>query len=434
MDAVNRLEQVVALFNSGKSIINEQNQFELSVTMTDEFKLLLSQLDDQGLSFDIDGEIFKLDDIEVGNTYNIEFEPVLLREEGVSIYRSWEEFFSFPMNLYHSPEAFYIHSEQDIYLGCDNDLQKTVKCYIDTLSLISCLSDCSDHQEESSDQHQNVIFLHKARLEIECKYSLEDIEHGLDGITSIVTWLDQKTHSDQRKAIFKAALYDNLKSVKKADRFKYLISHFGVFSTQVIEDYSLYVSEFSFDDVRLEYQEKKREYLTKINDTFSAIQTKALGIPVSIALVALRLSSHTQQTTMSIATDFLLYSAACIYGLMMLLLIFNQKHSLKSIKHEYKGQITRLKKEYPTQHELIKKEFKELDNRHFFQQCQLNIFALLTIVFIYLVDHYLDFELWTYILDTFPLASSLIDWKDNALEFFTLNNGNSALVKPHTEG
>ncbi|MDO6499597.1 hypothetical protein [Photobacterium sanguinicancri] len=409
MNVAERLEQVVALFSASKARYNNEKQFELSFVMTDEFKLVLAELDQEGLSFDIDGDYFKPNTIKIGNTYDVEMDPILLREAGLPIYTCWDEFFSYPKHLSESPEAFYIHGANDIFLGCDDNLQKTVKCYIDTLHLISCLNDCADHAEETSSQRHKVIFLHKARLEIECSYSLEDIEHGIDGITSIVTWLAQKTHKDQRKSIFKAALYDNLKSVEKSNRFRYLVTHFGSVSTQVIEDYNLYVSEFSFDDVRLEYQEKKREYLTKINETFSAIQTKALGIPVSIGLVALRLSSQ-KATQLTLSTDFLLFSAACIYGLMMLLLIFNQKHSLKSIKHEYRGQITRLKKEYPKQHEHIKKEFKELDSRHRFQQWQLNIFAFLTVIFIFLVDHYLSFDLWGYMLDTFPSISWLKEW------------------------
>ncbi|TOH25031.1 hypothetical protein CGI85_24020, partial [Vibrio parahaemolyticus] len=151
-------------------------------------------------------------------------------------------------------------------------------------------------------------------------------------------------------------LYDFLKSVQKDRRFEYLLTHFGEFSAQVIENYDLYVSEFSFDDVRLEYQEKKRDYMLKINETFSSIQTKALGIPVSLAFVALRLStSKTGDVTE--ATNMLLFASAIVYGLMMWLLIQNQKHSLKSIETEYKGQINRLKKEYPEHHAKIVSEF-----------------------------------------------------------------------------
>ena len=409
MSATECLKAIIELFNSTKVKYNNKKLFELSVVMTSELKETLKNLDIKEIPFDINGDYFKPQDIELEVQYKLEMDPHLIREAGVLIYNCWDEFFSFPRHLSQSPEAFYIHKTRDAYLGSDENINKTVKCYIDTLHLISSLNKCAEHTETTADKRHNVIFLHKARLEIECDYELKDIEHGIDGITSIVTWLAQDTHQDQRKSIFKAALYDILKSEKKSRRFRYLVTNFGIISTQIIENYNLYVSEFSFDDVRLEYQEKKREYLTKINETFSSIQTKALGIPISIALVALRLSSQ-KPTQLTLATDFLLFSAACIYSLMMILLIFNQKHTLKSIKHEYIGQITRLKKKYPKQHEQIKIEFNELDSRQRFQQWQLNIFAFLTFTFLLLVDHYLSFDLSQYILDTFPSISSSKEW------------------------
>ncbi|TOB59545.1 hypothetical protein CGK02_21970, partial [Vibrio parahaemolyticus] len=194
---------------------------------------------------------------------------------------------------------------------------------------------------------------------------------------------------------FKTALYDFLKSVQKERRFEYLITHFGEFSAQVIENYDLYVSEFSFDDVRLEYQEKKRDYMLKINETFSSIQTKALGIPVSLAFVAIRLSTS-KTDSLTEATNMLLFVAALVYGVMMWLLIQNQKHSLKSIEIEYKGQINRLKKEYPDHHDKIILEFEDLDKRCRTQRFQLNVFLVLIIGLVLISYIHLDVSLDTY--------------------------------------
>lgn len=186
----------------------------------------------------------------------------------------------------------------------------------------------------------------------------------------------------------------------------YLVTHFGEFSSQVIENYDLYVSEFSFDDVRLEYQEKKREYMLKINEVFSSIQTKALGIPISLALVATRLSTS-KTDSLTDTTNSLLFIAALMYSLMMVLLILNQKHSLKSIETEYKGQIKRLKKEYPDQHGNIVLEFKDLDGRCCTQRVQLNLFLIMIVILMMVSYIYLDM----------PFSDSLILVVDCVEEF-----------------
>ena len=80
---------------------------------------------------------------------------------------------------------------------------------------------------------------------------------------------------------------------------------------------------------------------------------------------------------------------------MMWLLIQNQKHSLKSIEIEYKGQLNRLNKEYPEHHKKIVSEFSDLDKRHRTQRFQLNFFLLLIVGLILTVYTHLDISVST---------------------------------------
>ncbi|RTZ17351.1 hypothetical protein EJ063_00800 [Vibrio aquaticus] len=407
-----KLEQLVYLLQNENTVVTDDGFFELFIDVTAEVKSLLTCLDDESVPFDVNGSYFKADQLLEGQTCKVELDPSQLMRAGYEIYLKWEDFFSYPKNLTQAPVCFYVHSSKSVYLGdSENISEPTLKCYLDVLKLINCLKKASDHSEDSSSDKKTFIFLHKARMNIECDYSLKDIEHGIDGITQVDTWFGQKTHKDQRKAIFKAALYDQLKSVDSNKRFQHLIANFGDISAKLVEDYNLYVSEFSFDDVRLEYQEKKREFIVKINDTFNDIQTKALGIPVSIGLVAFRLSSQNiDANAKNLAADFLLYAAAMIYGLMMFLLVCNQLHTLKSLKKEYRDQEARLKRKYPKQHGAIRGEFKELDRRHRFQKFQLCFFLFLVGVLVYLVDHYIHFDLWNYLVDTFPAFKTIAEF------------------------
>ena len=171
-------------------------------------------------------------------------------------------------------------------------------------------------------------------------------------------------------------MYSVLVNISKTDRLVYLINNFGEFSKRLNENYQLFVSEFSFDEVRKEYEENKRDYFSKLNDIFTSVQTKMLGIPISLGIASFKMSSIVDD--ISFWTNFLLLLSIVIYSVMMVMLIKNQKHTLESIKNEYKSQMARLKHQYAEQYENIKNIEKELNTRYSFQKTCLNGFYVMT--------------------------------------------------------
>ncbi|HEQ3516354.1 hypothetical protein [Vibrio parahaemolyticus] len=429
MTKVELLNQVSSFIDTFKLVSNNEDDYMCQIKMTNEIKAQLSSWEDEGLLLTIEdlasNNSPEAEDTVIDREYRVSISLVNLHQDGVEIYSNWSQFFKKSKNKHIIPDSFYIISDKSKFTGDTESLTGDLKHYINTVVLIKILLDQADHTDIVNGSNvPNAIMLHKNRLEIPCNYKLEDIQSGIDGITHISKWIKDESHKDQRVSIFKTALYDFLKSVQKDRRFEYLLTHFGEFSAQVIENYDLFVSEFSFDDVRLEYQEKKREYMLKINETFSSIQTKALGIPVSLAFVALRLStSKTGDVTE--ATNMLLFASALVYGLMMWLLIQNQKHSLKSIETEYQGQINRLKKKYPEHHAKIASEFADLDKRCRTQRFQLNFFLVLIVGLVLIVYTHLDISLsstWGRMLD-WILENSTKGW-----EIILLSYTNSDLI------
>ncbi|EOW9434109.1 hypothetical protein ACPF0Q_000648 [Vibrio cholerae] len=412
MDGVDLLNQISSFIETYNFVSNDGDDYICQVEMTDEMKKKLSDWESDGLILTIkdltnDRELDVVYTV-VGNNYEITLSLVIFRQDGINIYASWSQFFDFNDNQSITPDSFYIISDRSKYIGQTEGLTGDLKNYLNTVTLVNILIELSDHFESGNGLNvPNIVMLHKNRLEIPCKYKIDDIRSGLDGITHINNWINDNAHKDQKVSIFKTALYDFLKSVQREKRFEYLLLHFGEFTSQVTENYELYVSEFSFDDVRLEYQEKKRDYMLKINETFSSIQTKALGIPVSIAAIAMRLSTS-KLDGFDKATNTLLFLAASVYGLMMLLLIQNQKHSLTSIEVEYKGQINRLKKEYPEHHDKISVEFKDLDSRCRMQRFQLNVFLFFVFVLIAISYMYLEVPFRLYWIQMHELLSNSV--------------------------
>jgi len=178
----------------------------------------------------------------------------------------------------------------------------------------------------------------------------------------------------------KEVLYSLLVNVPERDRLQYLFSHFGEFTKRVNENYQLFVSEFSFDKVRREYEEKKREYLVKLNDVFSSVQSRMIGIPVSLALTALKLSGSVDD--LSLTSNLLILMAVLIYSVFIFIMLANQSHTLNSIKDEYTSQMKRMKHHFADQYDKIEDIQRELNKRYTFQKGTMWFFIVLTILLI----------------------------------------------------
>lgn len=390
------------------------------VTDLEVLDVLDSLNDDFGVAFDISGRVYDRSLLTIGLSYQFEVDLDLVKNSGLCFFSSWNDFLKYKINLSVVPSFFYIVESGDLYIeGSEGNENPNIRCYLDTVDLIYCLDKCRDHFEIAASKEKIYYFLYKSKIVIECKYSYDDIKHGIDGITTIKSWLEEEEHAEQRISIFKSSLYELLKNIDDDSKFSFVVKNFGAFSKRVIEDYNLYVSEFSFDKVRLEYKEKKREYIVKINDTFNSIQTKALGIPVSICLVALKNSSSATLTN-SPSSDFLIYCAVYIYAIMMFLLIVNQMHSLLTIRDEVKDQEKRLKNEFYKQYDDIKSEFSSVYLRCRIQLLQMIVFISFIAGFVYLVDFYMDFHFFKYLRENFGFVNA-VSCKINSLICSTLN-------------
>ncbi|MBO2563775.1 hypothetical protein [Shewanella algae] len=420
MDQIELSKKFAHLIRVNKGKIKNSILSFTFIADVDTLDVLDSLNDDFHVAFDITKNVYDREILTIGSSYQFEVDFDLIRRSHLCFFLDWDDFLKHKINLSIIPPFFYIVQSNDLYIeGEDGSENQNIRCYLDTVDLIYCLDKCCDHSEISASNEKNYYFLYKSKIIIECKYTYNDIKHGIDGITTIKSWLEQEEHAEQRVSIFKSSLYELLKKIDDSSKFSFFVKNFGAFSKAVIEDYNLYVSEFSFDKVRLEYKEKKREYIVKINDTFNTIQTKALGIPVSICLVALKNSSSaTLKNTPS--SDFLIYCAVYIYAAMMFLLIVNQMHSLITIRDEVNDQERRLKNEFYEQYADIKSEFSSVYFRYRLQLLQMILFIFLIVGFVYLVDYYMKFNFFMYLRENFEFVN-IVSCKINSLICCTFN-------------
>lgn len=356
--------------------------------LSEQYKL---KVDGQFLSikFEITGNCFKglpdcleIDSVEVDNVF-IDVNDLekhngkvalikLIKPQG--IFQSWKEFLDFKPNLIKCPDNFYLLDDRLTYPT--DVIEGELKHYLGVVKLVELLIEHADHTEHLSDVVvDKVTYLHKARIDIQLQYGKDDLVDSLDGITAIYAYFGDNSHKEQKVSILKEALFGLGIANNTEKKLSYLIQNFGEFSKRFIENYNLFVSEFSFDEVRKEYEEKKRDYFIKLDEIFSSVQSKMLGIPISLALASFKLSTIVDEK--SFWANLFLSISIIVYSAMMIMLIKNQKHSLKALKSEFTSQMNRLKHQYSEQYEKIQDMITDLDNRHDYQKSCLNWFYVM---------------------------------------------------------
>ncbi|PAJ71731.1 hypothetical protein CJF42_25130 [Pseudoalteromonas sp. NBT06-2] len=362
------------------SFTKNDDGYEFSVTISLNTIIQLTDCIDHGIpisAFLLNEMYIELADLSdnIGSTVKIELSSKGLKQKKLTIFNEWTDFLSFKPNLLHPPESFIILQEEIVHPS--NSIDGKLKHFFDISNFLHLLNDNADHSTKvTSKVIDELVFLHKSRLDIPIILPIDCLDDALDGYSIVDSLFKDDSHTEQKSSIFKEVMYGLLINIPMKERLGYLLLNFGEFSKRFNENYQLFVSEFSFDDVRKEYEENKRDYLTKLNDIFSSVQTKMLGIPISLAIASLKMSSVVDG--ISFWTNFLLAISITIYSIMMFMLIANQKHTLSAVKSEYKSQMTRLKHQYSEQYESIKKIQTELDTRHDFQKSCLNWFYVMS--------------------------------------------------------
>ncbi|EFK2938006.1 hypothetical protein A8530_003602, partial [Escherichia coli] len=128
-------------------------------------------------------------------------------------------------------------------------------------------------------------------------------------------------------------------------RFRTILKRFSTFVERFEENYHAFAVGFSFEKIRKEYEEKFRDYLSKINSVLSESLTRSLAIPASTVLTFTAIKSGSEGAV----HDILLNSGTFFVSLFVLFTTFFtvkfQLNFLKITKDEFLGLFSRFESE-----------------------------------------------------------------------------------------
>lgn len=280
------------------------------------------------------------------------------------VYRNLGALVSRGQFLTAAPETLYLIDE-DVIVPPDAP-GPSDNNYLQAVALAALLAHQADHEDRAGGRPR-LIFLHKVSLAIPIVYTAEDLVEPIEGLLSLQELLSSSEHREQKRSILKATLHDLLAAEKEANRFRRLLGHSKELSQTFRERYQLFVCEFDFEEVREELEEKRRDYLARLNSTFTDLGAKLLSIPVAFYLAVTKMAPLPAAGSAfeAVVLNSVVTLAVVTVSVYILMLMNSQQHTLTATTEEYTALLNRWRErlKFPEQLEAVVRTGAALDRR-----------------------------------------------------------------------
>jgi hypothetical protein len=239
---------------------------------------------------------------------------------------------------YEAPANFYFADEDDLCSSEGVPTNKRTTNYFAVLRAISMLRLAADYEDKSTGGLR-LVFLQREKIEVPVSLKAEDIR-ALSNVDRWLAMMSEDLHKEQRKSIFRTVLADALKGVDASERLRRYIAQFDELYQRFVDNYELYVAEFSFEKIVQDTIDKKFDYIVKITKSFTDIQNQILAIPVAVVLAG----SQMEKTSSVSLKNVIVLAGVYVFAVLMAMLVRNQLASLSALGDEIGAQKAVLQK------------------------------------------------------------------------------------------
>jgi len=258
-------------------------------------------------------------------------------------------------------QAFYVDEENPFFNN-----------YLKVIELYKFLENKADHKSNDVGQYR-LVFLSNKKLVITDEYSVADLIeiNNLDVFVSKFSTNEstQGVSSKEKDQILKKALINFFKDCEVIS-FSQIIQDFTRLNICINDELDIYMSKFSYDDIKKEVEKEKVDFIVRLNKVFSDIQTQLIGVPVSVILAADKLkigklASNDPNKFYGISlTNALVILAIGFYAIVLAMLIRNQNNTLEALKDEIDHHESLFNNKHKGMAQKFKKSFTQIKNRY----------------------------------------------------------------------
>ena len=224
--------------------------------------------------------------------------------------------------------------------------------------LLSFLERAADVASTSG---KTLVYLQDKRLDVEIKYLSSDLAFvpKPEEVDLLEAEIFSSPFASTKVGIFKRVLKRFLETVEPSSRLGQLMRTWPAVVESFHADFSLYESEFDFEKVREAFEQKKLDYILKLNSATSDSLTKLLAIPVAQGLLV----SQMKPDASAVLANWALLLGALVFAAIALLILLNHKHSIDQIGEEIKLDRQIVEQRYPAQYLRVKAMYASVASR-----------------------------------------------------------------------
>ena len=276
---------------------------------------------------DSSGGLLNIDDLSItSQPVFIEFVTAELKKRGFYI-----NFIDFVVdNRFEPLENFYIQELN--YSNTSTESKKEVDKYKTLLTLIQKLINKSKFV---SDEDVKTLFIFQENkfieLPIDNTILYEDFlqSEDLDLIKDYIRNIDEYK---EKTSIFLQELIDFL-SETKTNRLQYLLSNFKEFFERCNTSFEFYLSNFSYNKVRMEVDNSVLEHSKNIRNIINDSQSKLIAIPAAFVLAATQIDFSNAFSFKNV----IVVISSFIFSYIISVFIQNQKNALDIVSDNVKN-------------------------------------------------------------------------------------------------
>lgn len=319
------------------------------------------------------GSLINIDDVSVSSqAVFVEFVTAELKKKG--FYITFADFIV--DNRFESDETFYIQELN--YNNKSSGNHEKIEKYKTLLGLIQKLISKSKFVK---DEDVKTLFLFQENKFIELP-----IDNGIvyedflqsENIGLIGEYVKNIDDYKEKRSIFLQELIDFL-SPEKSNRFQYLLSNFKEFFERCNTSFEFYLSNFSYNKVKMEIDNSVLEHSKNIRNIINDAQSKLIAIPAAFVLAATQIDFA---DVISIKNIIIIVSSF-IFSYIISIFIQNQKNALNIVSENvknYKKSFLQTKADDTSQAEgllsiskLLKDSYEIIENELINQKTKLRI-------------------------------------------------------------
>lgn len=274
------------------------------------------------------GSNISIAECKLGHTYEFKFDLGKLALSGYFL--SFSQFFV-GNNQVIPIKDFFIEETNDSKFSSVRS--QKIQQYYSIIDLIESLRIIADHEIDQIDSY-DLVFLDDEKQILSTIYDLKDLTLLIDS-NRLRSSLSHSHDKDERAKLFRLAMAEVLKEHSPALRFKSLLEKFKTVYQYYSDSHTLYVTQFSFQRLKNEFDTQRLNYSKRISAIITGIESKILSIPAVYLLIL----SQFDYVGTKVAKNAGIALSAVIYSVILFLLISNQKRLLSDLEVE----LTRLK-------------------------------------------------------------------------------------------